>query len=214
MLVINIQNPHCTYVGYRSETHCVVSAGPDYKFRLFNNDTGSSNATQGLLEVYFNNQWGTVCDDFFNMNAANVICKMMNFGGALDFHPVLGPEHVPIWLDDIYCQDGNEGSIDECTHSEVGVHDCRHHEDVYLSCYCEYIYVCINICTVYVHERVRDFVAFIMNMGGVYLSINNFSKNRNVDILNHMSSSAVNWMLKYKHTYVHMLLPYSVCIHI
>ena len=26
-----------------------------------------------------NNQWGTICDDYFSTNDANVICQMLNF---------------------------------------------------------------------------------------------------------------------------------------
>lgn len=38
---------------------------------------GESNS--GRLEIYHNGQWGTVCDDTFDMNDAHVACRMIGF---------------------------------------------------------------------------------------------------------------------------------------
>lgn len=35
--------------------------------------------TEGRLEVYNNNQWGTVCDNAFNVNSAKVVCRMLGY---------------------------------------------------------------------------------------------------------------------------------------
>ena len=40
---------------------------------------GGPNTTSGRVEVCANNQWGTVCDDYWNNNAATVICQMLGF---------------------------------------------------------------------------------------------------------------------------------------
>ena len=38
----------------------------------------------GRIEVFYSNEWGTVCDDFFSTTDGNVVCQMLNFTkGAL-----------------------------------------------------------------------------------------------------------------------------------
>ena len=34
----------------------------------------------GRLEIFYNGQWGTVCDDGFNVEAADVACNNLGFG--------------------------------------------------------------------------------------------------------------------------------------
>jgi len=42
--------------------------------------TGSDLEGQGRLEVEVNGVWGTVCDDYFSDNAAQVACYALGFG--------------------------------------------------------------------------------------------------------------------------------------
>ena len=41
--------------------------------------TGGKYSNQGLLEIYCNGQWGTVCDDFFGATDAQVTCKQLGY---------------------------------------------------------------------------------------------------------------------------------------
>lgn len=60
-------------------------------------------------------QWGSVCDDSFGMNDANVICRQLGFtlgaSQALS-HSTFGPGS-PILMDDVQCH-GNETSLADC----------------------------------------------------------------------------------------------------
>ena len=95
------------------------------------------NQTEGRVTILYNGQYGTVCNDLFDLQSANVLCRQLNFTGAINVRS-FGPGSGPIWLDDVRCN-GTENSIEFCSHRGFGVHNCTHTSDVGVTCACKYL---------------------------------------------------------------------------
>jgi len=96
--------------------------------------------------VNYNGQgWGTVCDDLWSLNDAMVACKMLGFQSAVDYtrEASYGAGSGTIWLDNVVCT-GSETSLLQCSHSGLGVHNCRHSEDAGIRCTSEWIKSSLN----------------------------------------------------------------------
>ena len=90
---------------------------------------------EGRVEVLHNGTWGTICDDSWGLNDANVVCRMLGYQSAANYSccAAFGEGSGAILLDDVEC-DGSEANIGHCLRSDYEVHDCSHSEDVGVSC--------------------------------------------------------------------------------
>ena len=91
--------------------------------------------SEGRVEVSYNGEWGTVCDDGWDINDASVVCRSLGFAGALEavLSAGFGQGTGTIVLDDVNCS-GNESSLFECSHPVLGVNTCGHSEDAGVRC--------------------------------------------------------------------------------
>ncbi|XP_039877813.1 uncharacterized protein LOC120727552 isoform X2 [Simochromis diagramma] len=111
------------------------SASAGDQIRLVNPDKSESARCSGRVEIYHKNSWGTVCDDDWDINDAEVVCRELNCGTALNATKSahFGKGTGEIWLDDVSCS-GSERSLTECQHRGFGTHDCTHSKDAGVIC--------------------------------------------------------------------------------
>ncbi|KAL4612876.1 hypothetical protein GN956_G22951 [Arapaima gigas] len=60
-----------------------VHAMPEIKVRLVGSGGGGRTPNQGRVEIFYNNVWGTICDDDVDINLANVLCRELGFRRSL-----------------------------------------------------------------------------------------------------------------------------------
>jgi len=96
-------------------------------------------ALEGRVEVFFDGQWGTVCDDRWSFGAAQgfangeVVCRQLGFRGAAEVDHLDLEGQDPIWLDEVACA-GDEARLVDCPANPQGENDCAHSEDVSVRC--------------------------------------------------------------------------------
>ncbi|NXX18318.1 LOXL3 oxidase, partial [Podargus strigoides] len=90
---------------------------------------------EGRVEVFYNDEWGTICDDDFTLANAHVLCRHLGFVAATGWaHSAKYGKGVGrIWLDNVHCA-GGEKSIGDCRHRGWGNSDCSHEEDAGVIC--------------------------------------------------------------------------------
>ena len=55
--------------------HLVIIVCDDGELRL----VGGNSSTEGRVEICLNNEWGTVCDQMWNVTEAAVVCRQLQF---------------------------------------------------------------------------------------------------------------------------------------
>ena len=94
------------------------------------------NPNEGRVEVYYNGEWGTVCDDLWDENDAKVVCRQLGLPTAnatayseAHFESGIGP----ILIDGVECI-GIETSLDICQFLGWKSHNCGHEENAGVKC--------------------------------------------------------------------------------
>ena len=88
------------------------------------------------MKVLYKGSWGTICDDNWDLKDARVVCKMLEFDGALAApgSATFGAGSGNILLDDVGCE-GTEDALAECYHRGLEVNNCEHDSDAGVICF-------------------------------------------------------------------------------
>jgi deleted-in-malignant-brain-tumors protein 1 len=97
---------------------------------------GGDHEYEGRVEICLSGEWGTVCDDIWSSENAQVVCNQLGFNYSAAI--AAGRAHYgagtgPIFLDNVDCV-GTEERLFDCVHQGANVHNCRHYEDAGVFC--------------------------------------------------------------------------------
>ncbi|KAM5140141.1 LOW QUALITY PROTEIN: scavenger receptor cysteine-rich domain-containing protein SCART1 [Callospermophilus lateralis] len=96
---------------------------------------GGKDGCSGRVELWHRGSWGTVCDDSWDLADAEVVCRQLGCGQAVDagWGAAFGPGSRPVWLDEVGCR-GSEASLWGCPAEPWGRGDGEHKEDAGVHC--------------------------------------------------------------------------------
>ena len=85
------------------------------------------------MEVYYNGEWGTVCDDRWDLTDAQVVCSELGYGyaAAVMHNAFYGQGSGQVLLNNVNCV-GTEDMITRCSRFSWGY--CSHKEDASVRC--------------------------------------------------------------------------------
>ncbi|XP_028418433.1 protein bark beetle-like [Dendronephthya gigantea] len=96
-----------------------ISNFGQYPIRLVN----GSKPWEGIVEILYNNTWGTICDDY-NTNTNNIVlCKQLGFegySGGYRYTPSSGSAK-PVWWRHVRCDSDTYNDIASCSFQGWGV---------------------------------------------------------------------------------------------
>ena len=89
------------------------------------------NVAQGRIEIFYEEKWGTICDQGWDIYDGTVVCRQLGYQQALAIttgSSKFGPGSGPVQLQDVACN-GNESNLFMCSFPR-SESTCLHDQDV------------------------------------------------------------------------------------
>ena len=109
-----------------------IGSPSEARVRLVDNDVAAASGalrlvggdgSYGRLQVYYDGQWGLVCEGNFGREEAQVACRQLGFADGEEGFGGAGSGGLPFWLKGVQCQ-GTESRLVNCSHRGLQEHSC------------------------------------------------------------------------------------------
>ena len=83
---------------------------------------GGEEPNEGRVEVYYHGEWGAVCNQYWDMNDGNVVCRSLGLPAASYVFSntyMFSREYKRSWMTQLQCS-GTESSLADCSHAGWG----------------------------------------------------------------------------------------------
>ena len=140
--MITLSNHLISYTVYLKEMIYNFSLILETKIRLVE----GGNIYEGRIELFNDYEWVSVCENGWNINAANVVCRDLGYAGVIKSSKQMsffGPGSSTVILEDVSCKGYEKSLMSQCTHSgssdiysskwPIG-RTCEHTQDVGVAC--------------------------------------------------------------------------------
>ena len=97
---------------------------------------GGNTLLEGRVEVFLLGQWGTVCDDRWDLVDATVVCHELGYVRAVEAprSAFFGAGSGPSWYESVRCV-GTERNLTECSNNNYNFGSaCPHSQDAGVVC--------------------------------------------------------------------------------
>ena len=104
-----------------------------------------TDASNGRIEVYHNDQWGVVCNNRFGYLDADVACRQLGYASVATIHDdaPFGCGYLDFIMDELQCS-GNENQIQMCISRGLDTSFSCQSGDVASVCECTHIPLCTS----------------------------------------------------------------------
>ncbi|KAM9316305.1 scavenger receptor cysteine-rich domain-containing group B protein-like [Gastrophryne carolinensis] len=145
--LIDFPNIHCG--GHETNlSQCSSVLSPKYRCEFADAETSCSQTVvsdvrlmdgghrcSGRVEVFYKKKWGTVCDTHWDLSDAEVVCRQVGCGPAVQAPggAFFGPGVENIWLEKVFCN-GTESALSQCGAVVSRKPLCVHSQDASVIC--------------------------------------------------------------------------------